>query len=131
MRGANPVNAASTTKNLRRRILQYLAKGFRQRGELRIAGQRCKLRRCRHKAFTGLGVADQIVESYGARSHIADGGGDANEVVVARTGVKPKTRLDDSQRDILSLELRVRSSHCADEFGAPDLAPDQIVGVIN
>jgi UDP-2,3-diacylglucosamine hydrolase len=45
--------------------------------------------------------------------------------------MKPKTRLNNRQGDVLSLELGVRGAQSTNELGSADLAPDQIVRVIH
>ncbi len=72
-----------------------------------------------------------VVESESARSDFADRRRDSNQIVVPRCRMKPETRLDDGERHILPLELRVRSAESANEFRSTDLTPDQIVRMIH
>ena len=45
--------------------------------------------------------------------------------------MEPEARFNHRERDILALELGVRSAQSANELSSPDLAPDQIVRVIH
>ena len=45
--------------------------------------------------------------------------------------MKPAGELGDGESDPHSLDVGVAHTACADEVGATDLAPDEIVGVVN
>src|SRR4051812_40224970 len=122
---------ARVAARLRNGILQHLAKRFGKRRELGITGQRGQLRRSGNKSLTRLGVADHVVERDRSRPDVTNSSRDANEIVVAGASVKAEACFDDGEGDVASLERGVGSAERTDEFGAADLAPYQVVRVID
>ena len=64
------------------------------------------------------------------RPNFSDGRGDPHLVVVSRAPLVLEMRFDDGQHDPLLLYLGIGHAQLADEIGAADLTPDQIVGMV-
>ena len=76
-------------------------------------------------------MGDQVVEGYGAGADASERRLDANEIVEARRRQIANLRLRHGEPNPFCLQRCVAAAERAQQLDAPNLAPDEVVGVVH
>jgi hypothetical protein len=85
----------------------------------------------RDQARAAFGVRDQVVEHDTSRACLSQARSNTNHVVVAGSRVESRRELRDGESDAGALHVGVAHAAGSDEVGPSDLAPHEIVRVID
>ena len=85
----------------------------------------------RHKALARFRVGDDVIEGDAAGADLRQRRANANEIVVACGRVKARRQLGDGEADSRALDVGVAHAAGPNEVGSSDLAPHEIVRVID